>query len=197
MTITTKVRAARRQVDLVSVKALGELLRSAASSPATHLKNESFLAALRSQGALAKYSDDTLSIRGMSLNHQRLIAESALGGYEELDQLRRAALKSVLNCAARSAHANKSTKVGLSARVKELEAELSLFKQDMAVLQRAYDLRCVQARNYASTATASVQALCAKEQRELDATFSLCRRSTPSSNVVSLEASRDRARDNA
>jgi hypothetical protein len=196
MTITTKARTARRQADLVSVKALGELLRSVASSPVTHSKNESLLSALRSQGALAKYSDDTLSICGMSLNHQRLIAESALGGYEVLDHLRRAALESVLNYTARSARANKSTKSGLSARVKELEAELSLFKQDMAILQRAYDMRCVQARNYASTASASVQALCAKEQRELDATFSLRRRSTPSSNVVSLETSRDRARDN-
>ncbi len=197
MNTNANSRAARRQDDLLSVRALGKLLQTAISSPAASAQDDAFLVALRSQGALAKYSNGPLSIRGMSLNHQRLIAEYALGSYEALDQLRKAAQESLLNHAARSARANKSTKAGLSARLKELEIELATFKQDMAILQRAYDMRCVQARNYASTASASVQALCAREQKELDATFSIRRRPTPSSNVVNLEVARDRAREDA
>jgi hypothetical protein len=187
-------RLRRRQLDLVGVNALADLLRNVASKPEDYAENSALQSALRSQGALAKYSDPRLSLRPMSLNHQRAIAEEALGSFRTLDSLRRAAIESLRVARAQLKRGNARTKEGLHARVHELEGEVSLLKQDLAVLQRAYDLRCLQARAYAAEANNQVQTRCAKEQREIDVSFSLLRRPSAGSSVVSLEEGRKRVR---
>lgn len=183
-------RAVRRQADILSVRALADLLRSVASNPATYMNDLELQSALRSQGGLAKHDIPTSSVHSMSLNHQRLIADLAVGGFDKLDQLRRAALDALTAEKARAKRGNARSKEGLLARVKELESDLALLKHDLVLLQRAYDLRCQQARNYASSAGSSIQALCVKEQKEIDATFSLRKKNMEPSNVVPIGAAR-------
>ncbi len=187
-------RAARRQSDLIGLHALAELLRSVATSPNSYLGDDALKTALSSQGAMAKFALPNKSITPMSLNHQRLIAETALGSYEALDVLRRAAKQALVIERVRAERGHVRTKAGLSARVKELQSDAALLMQDLALLQRAYDLRCVQARNYAAKADKVTQALCTKEQRELDASFSLRRKSAGASNVVEISEARQHAR---
>lgn len=192
----TAMRATRRQADLISVKALAELLRQVVDKPGEYVHDAGLQAALSSQGALAKHSAPTASIHAMSLNHQRLVADLALGSYDTLDALRRAARDALSDARARAKRGNTKTKDGLRARVNELEAEVMLLKQDLALVHRAYDLRCIQARTYAAAASAATQTLCAKEQRELDASFSLRRKPVDRSNVVPFEEARSRVRPN-
>lgn len=178
---------ARRVEDASSVKALAELLRCVAREPASYSSSKALMQALRSQGGLAKHQDDGAAIRPMSLNHQRRVAEDALGGFSVLDGLRRSARDAVLRQEASAKRGNSRTKDNLLARVKELEIEATFLKQDLAILQRAYDARCVQARHYASRGDEAMKALCEKEQRELDKSFSLRRTATQKPHLVSLD----------
>jgi hypothetical protein len=186
-------RARRRQLDVLSVIALAKLLRDAVSNPAKYLSNQTFAAALRSQGALAKYSESS-SIVPMSLNHQRVIAEAAVGGFDVLDRLRKEAANAIAGESIRQERGNARTKQGLIARVRELEGQVALLKQDLLLLQRAYDTRCVQARNYAAAAPPAIRALCAKEQTELNAMFSLRRSVLVPSRVTSIGEARGHVR---
>jgi hypothetical protein len=141
--------ASRRRADVASVKALADVLRNIVAHPADFLNQQGLQSVLHSQGNLAKYAIPDLSVRPMSLNHQRRMADMALGGYQYLDDLRRAALDALNAERQRTKRGNKKTKDGLAVRVKELEFQIALLKRDLALLQLAYDRRCVQARNYA------------------------------------------------
>jgi hypothetical protein len=59
-------RAARRQADMLSVRALAGLLRGVAAEPGKHLQDSALQAALRSQGALAKHAVPSASIHAMT-----------------------------------------------------------------------------------------------------------------------------------
>lgn len=191
------IRASRRQTDLASIQALAEYLRNVSRNPSGHLHLSDLQHALRSQGRLAKLEIPDVNIHGMSLNHQRKLAEELpeLGGYPALDRLRRSALEALRTEQARSKRGNTQSKEGLLARIKELESDNALLKQDLAILQRAFDLRCIQARNYAELAGSTTQALCAKEQREINASFSLRRkRVETASKVVDMAEAKRRAK---
>ncbi|WP_046658764.1 hypothetical protein [Lysobacter capsici] len=182
-------RKAQRQADIASVKSLVEYLQNVVSHPAKYADDAPLQSALRSQGALAKYPISAASVHPMSLNHQRLIADLSVGGFETIDRLRKSAVNAL---ATQKFHTIKggsaNSKKGLAAKISELELDNSLLKQDLLLLQRAYDLRCLQARNYASFAGSAIQELCAKEQREISATFSLRRKRIESHNVVPFDA---------
>jgi len=183
-------RATRRQADMASVIALAELLRDIAASPAHYSQDVVLCAALRSQGALAKHPAPDKAVYAMSLNHQRYIAQLALGNYSCLDELRRLALNALWVEETKSKKGHKNTKIGLATRVRELENENAMLKHDLALLQTAYDRRCLQARTYASASDNATQELCIKEQRELDALFSLRNRPVDTSNVVHINDAR-------
>lgn len=186
-------RAARRQADTGSVTALVSLLQDVASSPAKYSGNTDLRSALRSQGALAKYVDKSIGILSMSLNHQKRIAEHLPGGYQLLDGLRLSASTALAAHIAEAARGRGDTKYGMRSRIKELEAERQLLLQDLFVLQRAYDLRCIQARNYAQCADEATRLRCAKEQREIDASFSLRKKHIKADNVRAINGEpRDR-----
>ena len=189
-------RAARRQADLLSVQSLAEFLRQVATEPDRYLQDTMVHAALRSQGALAKLSLLDRAIVPMSLNHQKRVAEEGLGGYSILDALRSAARSSLAAAHARTQRGKSDTKAGLMARVRDLEEQNRLLRQDLFILQRAYDLRCIQARHYAAASGETIKELCRKEQREIDASFSLRRKPKSEITVVELEEGRRRVRRN-
>jgi hypothetical protein len=194
MTTAEEKKAIRQHADITSLKALADLLRRVAAEPANHVKNECLKNSLRSQGTLARYAVPELKIHGMSLNHQKAIAEIVLGNFGVLNALRKAATNALVNEASRTARGNSTSKNGLLARVRELEADRSLLLQDLYLLQRAYDLRCLQARNYAHAADAATQSRCAKEQKELDTSFSLRKKPIDTGKVTSLSEVKKRVR---
>jgi len=188
----TAERGDRRIEDESSIRALLELLEDARRDAGKHSADDSLISALRSQGAMAKYSNQERLIKGMSLNHQKRIAGVVLGQYEILDAARKAARNAILSFREREARGKVRSKTRMAIRISELEEELRILRQDMFILQRAFDIRCLQARRYAAEASLVVQNLCAKEQKEIVATLSLRQRSSLQSNVVSLEARRDK-----
>ncbi len=185
-----KDRKSRLQSDLVSVKALAEFLRSVAAQPAKHAKNVALASALGSQGGTASFSDPDNGIVPMSLNHQKKVATSIYGDWKELDGLRIRAREALTGLNAKTREAPRGSKESLISKNQELELEANLLKQDLLILQRAYDLRCIQARQYAAAAGAATVSLCDREQREIEASFSLRSVELPPSNVVDLEEKR-------
>lgn len=185
-------RAIRRQSDVRSVEALCNFLRSICINPSAFVNENILDAALRSQGALAKYSNESLGIKAMSLNHQKDLSIEVVGGFDILNDLRTSAIQALTSERARLMRGNRINKAGILARVRELEEERLLLLQDLTILQRAYDLRCQHARQYASQADTATQARCVKEQREIDISFSLLKKFAGRDNVTFLEEARQR-----
>lgn len=170
-----------------SLFALRILLRDVNNNPASYIDHKLLRDSLRSQGALAKHNDESKCIYSSSLNTIKRIAESSLeGGFDTLDKLRIGAYEALLNEEAKGMRSNKSSKTGLSKRVKELEKENLQLRQDMLLLTLALDTSLAQGKNYASkTDVAAIIALCKREQREILATLSL-RRYPAATNVKKL-----------
>ncbi|MEN5208105.1 hypothetical protein ABE493_08295 [Stenotrophomonas terrae] len=184
----------RRQRDISSIKCTLALLSEAVTDPANFISDRRLHSAVSSQGALAKLADDRRSIIAMSLNHQRKVAEELPGGFLALDRLRRAVKSALEQQSTREHEAGRTNKAALRARIVELEALILSLRQDLIIVQRAYDHRCAQARSYAKGASAAIRALCEKEQREIEATFSLRSvHSTQNEKVVSIKTARPRA----
>jgi hypothetical protein len=169
----------RKRRDQASVRELRDLLQRIASTPTEYLNDDLVKSMLRRQGAMAKFSRAELSINAMSLNHQKRVAAAALGSYESLNILRKHALRSLERHAKAIQSPMGAGKSDLKAKIERLEGELRVLREDMFALQRAYDLRCIQARSYAMQAGAMVLAICDKEFRELEHGLdSLARRSS-------------------
>ncbi|OBU56151.1 hypothetical protein A9K70_17635 [Stenotrophomonas maltophilia] len=62
--------------------------------------------------------------------------------------------------------------------------------QDLLILQRAFDLRCVQARAYATKAGDMELRQCDAHQRELEASFRLRAIDLPTDKVVPMQGRR-------
>ncbi|QDL29826.1 hypothetical protein EGM71_19455 [Stenotrophomonas maltophilia] len=75
-------------------------------------------------------------------------------------------------------------------RILALEAMVKALSQDLFILQRAFDLRCLQARAYATKAGDAELRQCDTHQRELEASFRLRTLSLPSDKVVPLRGRR-------
>lgn len=191
-------RAERRKRDTASVLALFELLKKVADDPSLLVADAELTSALRSQGKLAKFARAADGIVGMSLNHQRAVCDQSAmpGGYADLNDVRIAALRELHLHEQRGRRGNSRSKKGLIQKTHDLERQNTLLKYDLLQLQRAYDIRCSQARHYANEAGQAIRAICDKEQAELDAMFSLRRKTQPAtdSKVVGLEERRRRAK---
>lgn len=172
------------------IRALSELLKSVIANPAEIQRLPDLRKALTSQGALAKYSDSERSIQSMSLNHMKKMSESALGSFATLDELRRSAIHAI-ETADDLPSASGTTRSALLSRISSLEDERDGLLEDLFVLQRAYDTRCIQARTYAEAADAATRERCKKEQAELDASFAL-RKHPVQSNVTPIDQGKRR-----
>lgn len=176
----------RSERDIKSVRALQDLLRDVVATPAKYAADKALRTRLNSQGALASMSEPARGIVRMSLNHQKRVAEHALGGYDLLDGLRRGAADALAFEERKQKRGNKRNKVGLQQKVNELERERQILREDLFLLQNAYDLRCHQARTYAERAGSTTIALCAKEQREIEIKLSLRRTPAPAAKVTNI-----------
>lgn len=175
----------RQETDKRSVLNLAEMLREAASSPIENIDAE-LLQRLKSQGALASYSNSAKGVVRMSLNHQKAVAMRSLGGYGALDRLRKLALRATQ---AKTSGVKKRThrgKESIETELRALKLERQALLHDLFLIQRAYDLRCQQARRYAAAVGGNTIELCQKEQSELDAGLALRQVNGVRSNVVQL-----------
>lgn len=177
----------RRLRDLDSIRALRALLLNITKDPGAFGSDEVLKTMLRSQGAMAAYRSPDAGVVAMSLNHHKTMASAALGDYRILDDLRRRALGALELEKRRQTYKRKSSKKDVVAKNEELEEELVRLREDLVLLQQAYDLRCTQARTYAESAGGPTLALCNKEQREITASLSSFRsRRDQEGNVVPL-----------
>lgn len=176
MTIVGNKVQVRLDRERECIKALAEMLRNIAAEPGKYIEDKELADALKSQGALAKYAPKGSKLCPMSLNHQKTIAAEAVGQYEILDQLRKGALKSLRQKVKSSSSAKRPSREDLGDRISQLQAEVDTLLEDLVIMQKAFDTRCLQARSYAKGASAAIQALCVREQREIETWLSLRKR---------------------
>jgi hypothetical protein len=170
--------------DISSLTALVELLRAVVSG--IYEPDDQLCKAVRSQSSLAAYSRPDGTVVSMSLNHQKLTANAVLGGFSVLDRLRREALSSLeLNQRAGAAR-TRTTRKDVENSLAALKRENQILREDLFLMQRAFDIRCSQARRYALAAGEPTISVCAKEQLELDRGLSVRRIVIEPSNVVQL-----------
>jgi hypothetical protein len=99
----------------------------------------SLKSALRSQGALAKYSNSERGIASCTLNTLKSASESLLErGFIELDELRINA-KDAIESAVIGNKATKSTRTGLMHKVNDLEYELCIMQKSNFLLTAIID----------------------------------------------------------
>lgn len=177
----------RVERNIRSVAALYKLLQCALANPGEYLAYDSLLPALRSQGSLAGFGDDTRGISPASLNTVKRIAGTSLeGGFDALDRLRIAVKEALVAERDRGVRSNKTDKAGLARRVKELERENQDLRQDLFLLTLAIEKSLNQSKYYAAESTdAKVLARCKREQRVLLDMLSL-RKQPIATNVVNL-----------
>lgn len=158
-----------------SVVALRSLIVEILRNPAAFADNEAVIKALKSQGALSKYSDMARGIQATSLNTiKRISAKVLQEGFEDFDRMRIVALEAINTFRDRSERSNKTTKIGLTRRVAEMEVELQQALQDIWHITMAFEKALSQGRYYAQQSdNPAILALCLKEQRELRAILSL------------------------
>ncbi len=152
-----------------SVLALKEFLTEVLRSPSDFKDNYELALALKSQGALAKYTDKSRLIRATSLNTMKRIARSTIaGGFEAIDRLRIAAQEAILQEENKATSSNKVTKAGLAKRVKELEGENLHLRTDLLLLTSVFRESLNQAKQYArKSGKESVLEACRNDQRIL------------------------------
>jgi hypothetical protein len=87
--------------------------------------SEDFLSCLKSQNGLSKIESVEKNIEKSSINTLKRISPKILdGGFDELDKLRVLAYETLLKEKSKDEKSNKINRLGLLARVKELEEEL-------------------------------------------------------------------------
>ena len=167
-----------------STELLFQLLSEIVSAPSAYLSDSKLANALRNQSTLAAYASPARRIVPMCLNHQKELAIRVLGSYETLNTLRHSALTAIVKAAGRPAPApGPGSKSDLKARLELAESSAETLRCDLVLLQRAFDARCSQALAYAHQIGPLAVEKWRREQKEIEATFSLMR--SPRSNRVS------------
>lgn len=158
-----------------SITALHDFLIEIINQPELFIQDEKIIRALRSQGSLSKLAIKDKNIYPSSLNTLKRISNRIIdGGFESLDRLRVTAQDGIIRYKIKIKRSNKSNKVGLLQRVKELEDELQLALQDLWHITMAFEKSLIQGRHYAEKANSLlILELCKREQNELRAILSL------------------------
>lgn len=157
--------------NLTSLKNLAALLSRVVVAPSQFIDDEVLSAALKSQGALAKYASGEHDITPSSLNtHKRLSVDAFTDGYLYLENLRRAAADRIAAAVQVEVKVAKSKRTvsGLSDKVAELTGLLSIAKQDCYHLSGAFVAALREGTNaIADTNDSSLIAKWAKTRSEL------------------------------
>ena len=155
-------RSLRRESDIAGVRQLKALLDEIVERP-ERADDTGIRDFLSSQGALAKFSSEH-GFRPCSLNKlKRLCADAFEGGFVELDRSRNQAFAAINMKAAASSKASAA-----GSKVQDVQARLDVALEDLfqmtGLLRRALAL----SKQIADAAnSSSLQALCARERRDL------------------------------
>lgn len=188
----TRCRDERRQ-NISSATALQGLLLDVIAHPDTHSDDQTLLAAIKSQGALARYVNCVRGISAMALNTQKLIANSYLDGFERLDQLRRQALAAIANAQSRKRAARRRNKADLHLKLKEQQALLHTLDADLGLMTDAVAKLIACARSFVEeVGTAEARSRWKRELRFIEAGLALRSKPLPASNVTDIKAANAR-----
>ena len=122
-----------------SVIYLRELLRKVCESPEAYRDDEYLRAALKSQGGLAKYTNNNFDIIPTSINTIKRVSYEVIdGGFKALDDLRKGALERIEYHELKEKKSNKRTRTGLVKRVDELEDDILKLEQINFLLLQAF-----------------------------------------------------------
>lgn len=125
------------------------------------------LAALRSQGALARLSVPDRQIIGMSLNTFKKIAGEFIdGGFERLDEARRNALEQLEHRRRLSEKVGRESKLAMRERLSDAERRARLFQDDLVHYSRALQYAMSRMRDYA-VSRPELQARLTSDLREI------------------------------
>lgn len=161
-----------------SLQALLALLYECVSEPSRHV-NDSIASHLETQGDLARFDDPNRGISACSLNTMKSTAKFLLdGGFDTVNMARIKAYQAIqLSQHAIAPKRTSTARVALQAQIQAVRKELQIALQDLLLLQRAYRIRCKQARSYAlESNNPSIVARCDAEQRQSDLGLSLASR---------------------
>ncbi|HCE4734497.1 TPA: hypothetical protein NGU80_003624 [Vibrio parahaemolyticus] len=115
-----------KETNQIKVLNTAEFLKKVITEPDNFKSDDVLIKALNSQGGIAKYENEEKEITSCSLNTLKTASEVLLErGFLELNDLRLNA-KSAIEAAIEGNKANKKTKIGLTHKVNELEAELDI-----------------------------------------------------------------------
>lgn len=121
-----------------SIVALRNLLRDICERPEVYREDKLLRDALKSQGGLAKYTNNELGICSTSINTlKRVSTEVVEGGFKALDDLRNGALERIEDLEHRDKASNKRTRSGLAKRVDQLEKDTLILEQINYLLVQA------------------------------------------------------------
>lgn len=178
----------RSHNQLKSTSALYRLLGEVVEKPETFVDNKALVDSLTSQSKLSHYVDTDRGITACSLNTFKANSESCIeGGFASMDRRRKKCREALLLVMAKETGSTKPTKRDLGNQIDTLKRHVSELQQDLFLLQRAFDLRSLQARKYAEASKdAATIALCRKEQSEIEASFSLRNRPAPDTKVTPI-----------
>lgn len=134
----------RVENNLAATLAARSILRSIIQNPEDYVDEESLIAALKSQGGLAKLDYET-RIDGktvlkmpMSLNTLKTYCDRELeDGFEGFDSLRLKAIDAIENYKARSVRPDSRSRVGMQSKIRELEEELDKHRAINFILLQA------------------------------------------------------------
>ena len=133
----------RVQKNTISISAIRALLKSIVKSPERYSEEEPLLHALNSQGGIAKLEYETeidskpVKKLPMSLNTLKSYADQEFDeGFAGIDRIRLKALDSVQTFIARSVRPDSRSRVGLQARIHDLEEELDKHRSINFILLR-------------------------------------------------------------
>ncbi len=138
-------RPSRGEVARAGVLALERLLAQVITKPSDFVEDTELRSALKSQAGLASLDrivsagrEPGINTFPTSLNTLKKYSDECLaGGFSSLNALRTKAIEAFEREERKKAKSNKRTKVGLSLKVEDVEAELEMLRQTNYLLLRA------------------------------------------------------------
>jgi|TARA_R110001583_G_C5670079_1_gene410724 hypothetical protein len=155
-----------------SINALSKVLKEAIQNPSNDYVKPEFVEALKSQGKLALWRDESLGIKPCALNTLKATAEIVfIDGHKHLDCLRMGAKEAIEAFAVKVEVevGNKKTKKGLVILVDELEGKISILEQHNRMLVDLVVSLKAKAMDYGSSGSAKTKTLCDREMDRVNA----------------------------
>lgn len=169
-----------------SVQALQNLFLRVVDRPSEYVPQTDLLVALRSQGAISRYSKEIENIYPSSLNTIKRIAANTIdGGFRVFDSLRLRAFDALEKATLKTSQPKRGTKAELMKVSAGLRLENGALRQDLLLLTYVFSKALSQGSQYATEAGKCTLERCRSEQRELQDMLML-QNNFIASNVVNI-----------